>query len=162
MTNYPAGSTWKKWDLLVHTPASVVHDYPGTEDKAWEAFLLDLEALPADFKVIGINDYIFIDGYERARKAKAEQGRLKNIDLLLPVVELRLDKIAGVVIKEEDGSYWQSGWNRINLHVSFAALAAEKAMGAKFGQGRIAAVRASLSHGNSRRLSECRRLRWMG
>lgn len=122
MANLPVGSTWKKWDLHVHTPASVVHNYPGNEDEAWEAFLLDLEALPEDFKVIGINDYIFIDGYERARKAKLEQGRLKNIDLLLPVIELRLDKFAGVVKKDKDGTYSQSGWNRINLHVIFDAL----------------------------------------
>lgn len=121
MTNNPAGSTWKKWDLHVHTPSSVVHNYPGNEDEAWEAFLADLEALPPEFKAIGINDYIFIDGYARARKAKAD-GRLKNIDLLLPVIELRLDKFAGVVKKEKDGSYSQSGWNRINLHVIFDAM----------------------------------------
>ena len=122
MTNNPAGSTWKKWDLHVHTPSSVFHKYPGTVNEAWESFLLDLEALPADFKVIGINDYIFIDGYERVRKAKMEQGRLTNIDLILPVIELRLDKFAGVVKKAKDGSYSQSDWNRINLHVIFDAL----------------------------------------
>jgi ABC-type lipoprotein export system ATPase subunit len=122
MANDPAGSTWKKWDLHVHTPASVVHNYQGATEEAWEAFLLDLEALPPEFKVIGINDYIFIDGYARVRKAKLEQGRLKNIDLILPVIELRLDKFAGVVKKEKDGSYSQSGWNRINLHVIFDAL----------------------------------------
>lgn len=123
MTNDPTGSTWKKWDLHVHTPSSLVHNYPGaTQDDAWEAFLADLEALPPEFKAIGINDYIFIDGYERARKAKLEQGRLKNIDLLLPVIELRLDKFAGVVKKEKDGTYSQSGWNRINLHVIFDAM----------------------------------------
>jgi AAA domain, putative AbiEii toxin, Type IV TA system len=121
MMNDPAGSTWKKWDLHVHTPSSVVHNYPGKEDEAWEAFLADLEALPPEFKAIGINDYIFIDGYARARKAKTD-GRLKNIDLLLPVIELRLDKFAGVVKKEKDGSYSQSGWNRINLHVIFDAM----------------------------------------
>lgn len=126
MTNNPAGSTWNKWDLHVHTPSSLVHNYPGAnQDEAWEAFLLDLEALPAEFKAIGINDYIFIDGYERARKAKLEQGRLKNIDLLLPVIELRLDKFAGVVKKEKDGTYSQSGWNRINLHVIFDAMEPE-------------------------------------
>lgn len=119
------GSTWRKWDLHVHTPASIVHNYPGTEEEAWEAFLLDLEALPPDFKVIGINDYIFIDGYERVRKAKLEQGRLRNIDLVLPVIELRLDKFAGVVKKDKDGSYSQSGWNRINLHVVFDSLEPE-------------------------------------
>ena len=70
MTNDPVGSTWKKWDLHVHTPSSLVHNYPGaSQDEAWEAFLTDLEALPPEFKAIGINDYIFIDGYERARKA---------------------------------------------------------------------------------------------
>ncbi|MBF8178402.1 TrlF family AAA-like ATPase [Herminiimonas contaminans] len=122
MENNVAGSTWKKWDLHVHTPCSIVHNYPGESDDAWEAFLTDLEALPPEFKVIGINDYIFIEGYERARKAKLEQGRLKNIDLLLPVLEFRLDKFAGVVKKEADGSYSQSGWNRINLHVIFDAL----------------------------------------
>ncbi len=125
MANDPAGSTWKKWDLHVHTPASIVHNYDGSPDDAWEAFLKDLEALPPEFKVIGINDYIFIDGYERARKAKLEDGRLKNIDLLLPVIELRLDKFAGVVKREKDGSYSQSGWNRINLHVIFDALEPE-------------------------------------
>ena len=123
MTNDPSGSTWKKWDLHVHTPSSLVHNYPGANpDEAWEAFLTDLESLPAEFKAIGINDYIFIDGYERARKAKLEHGRLKNIDLLLPVIELRLDKFAGVVKKEKDGTYSQSGWNRINLHVIFDAM----------------------------------------
>lgn len=120
--NNPIGSTWNKWDLHIHTPSSVVHNYPGTDDEAWEAFLLDLEALSPEFKVIGINDYIFVDGYERVRKAKLEQGRLKNIDLVLPVIELRLDKFAGVVKKDKDGTYSQSGWNRINLHVVFDAL----------------------------------------
>lgn len=123
MSNNPAGSTWKKWDLHVHTPSSIVHDYPSdSQGDAWEAFLQDLEALPPEYKAIGINDYIFIDGYERARKAKLEEGRLKNIDLLLPVIELRLDKFAGVVKKEKDGTYSQSGWNRINLHVIFDAM----------------------------------------
>jgi len=84
--------------------------------------LTDLESLPAEFKVIGINDYIFIDGYERVRKAKLEQGRLQNIDLILPVIELRLDKFAGVVKKDQQGNYSQSDWNRINLHVIFDAL----------------------------------------
>ncbi|MBK9386037.1 MAG: AAA family ATPase [Planctomycetes bacterium] len=123
MNNNPAGSTWKKWDLHVHTPSSLVHNYPGSnQEERWEAFLTDLEALPAEFKAIGINDYIFIDGYERAREAKFKHGRLKNIDLLLPVIELRLDKFAGVVKKEKDGTYSQSGWNRINLHVIFDAM----------------------------------------
>ena len=120
--NNPAGSTWKKWDLHVHTPCSIVQNYGGNTEAAWEAFLADLEKLPPEFKVIGINDYIFIDGYERVRKEKREQGRLPNIDLILPVVEFRLDKFAGVVKKDEHGNYSQSDWNRINLHVIFDEL----------------------------------------
>lgn len=112
------GSTWKKWDLHVHTPESFVQNYPGSKDEAWEAFLSDLEKLPDDFKAIGINDYVLVDGYERVLKAKREEGRLKNIDLILPVVELRLDKFGGVVQGGKHG-YTQSAWSRINLHVIF-------------------------------------------
>lgn len=116
------GSTWKKWDLHVHSPCSIVQHFGGDTKDAWEGYLDDLEKLPSEFKVIGINDYIFIEGYERVRKAKREEGRLQNIDLILPVVEFRLNKFAGVVKKDEHGKYSQSDWNRINLHVIFDEL----------------------------------------
>lgn len=117
MTIKMHGSTWKKWDLHVHTPESLVHHYPGEKEEAWDAFLADLEALPQEFKVLGINDYLFVDGYERLLRAK-RSGRLPNIELLLPVVELRLDKFGGVVHGGKAG-YVQSGWSRVNLHVIF-------------------------------------------
>lgn len=120
--NYPYGSTWSKWDLHVHTPSSIIHNYGANTDDIWEKFISDLEKLPRDFKVIGINDYIFVDGYERILNAKQNQGRLANIDLLLPIVEFRLDKFAGVVKKDKDGSYSRSDWNRINLHIIFDQL----------------------------------------
>jgi predicted metal-dependent phosphoesterase TrpH len=74
MTVYHEGSVWRRWDLHVHSPASHVQKY-GSDDRAWERFLADLEALPASFAVIGINDYLFIDGYRRVLSAKAA-GRL--------------------------------------------------------------------------------------
>ena len=80
MTNYLRGSMWGKWDLHVHTPASLVQNYGGNTDDAWEEYLKDLEALPPEFKVIGINDYIFLDGYRRVLAAK-QSGRLANIEL---------------------------------------------------------------------------------
>ena len=49
-------------------------------------------------------------------------GRLKNIDLFLPVIELRLDKFAGTVKKDVDGTFSKSDWNRINLHIVFDQL----------------------------------------
>jgi len=119
------GSTWSKWDLHVHTPASIHHNYPGDTDAAWAAFLDDLEKLPEDFKVLGINDYIFVDGYERVRNEKKKNGRLKNIDLILPVIELRLDKFGGVVRKSGDGTDKNTGMSRVNLHVIFDELEPE-------------------------------------
>lgn len=111
------GSTWKKWDLHVHTPESLIHHYPGEKEAAWQAFLADLEALPSDFKVIGINDYLFVDGYARILDER-RRGRLANIDLVLPVVELRIDKFGGILEQGPDG-YLPSAWSRINLHVVF-------------------------------------------
>ncbi|WP_407282724.1 hypothetical protein V7O61_03280 [Methanolobus sp. WCC1] len=107
MSDYPRGSEWRKWDLHVHTPASLFHNYPGTDP--WDDFLTDLENLPPEFKVIGINDYLFIDGYERVLEEKAK-GRLANIDLILPVIELRLDKFGGS----------SSHLSRVNYHIIFS------------------------------------------
>jgi hypothetical protein len=111
------GSTWKKWDLHVHTPESLVHNYPGEKEAAWQTFLADLEALPPEFKVLGINDYLFVDGYARIREER-RRGRLANIDLVLPVVELRIDKFGGILEQGPDG-YEPSNWSRINLHIIF-------------------------------------------
>lgn len=118
MSKPDIGSTWKKWDLHVHTPESFYHNYPGSKDEAWETFINDLENLPSDFKVLGINDYVLVDGYEKVLKAKTEQNRLKNIDLILPVIELRLDKFGGVVQGGKDNA-GGSSWSRINIHVIF-------------------------------------------
>ena len=106
---YPRGSLWWRWDLHVHSPASLVQNYGGNTDEVWERFLNDLESLPEEFKVIGINDYIFLEGYERVR-AERKNGRLKNIDLVLPVIELRLDKFGGST----------HHLSRVNFHVIFS------------------------------------------
>lgn len=107
--NYPRGSMWRKWDLHVHTPASIIQEYGGDNDETWERFLGELENLPPEFKVLGINDYLFIDGYRRVREEKTK-GRLANIDLVLPVIELRLDKFGGT----------DSHWSKVNYHIIFS------------------------------------------
>ncbi|WP_411971331.1 TrlF family AAA-like ATPase [Sphingobacterium sp. Lzh-3] len=103
------GSEWNIWDLHVHTPASIFHRY-GNDDDVWEKYLLDLESLPNEFKVIGVNDYFFIDGYERLIKEQKENGRLRNL-LLFPVLEFRIEKFAGIEFKNV---------KRINFHVIFS------------------------------------------
>ena len=107
--NDPRGSIWRKWDLHVHTPDSLVHHYGGAGADVWDKFIEALSKLPPEFKVLGINDYIFLDGYKKVLAAKAA-GKLPNIDLLLPVIELRLDKFGGS----------KSGLSRVNYHVIFS------------------------------------------
>jgi len=105
--NDPRGSLWRKWDLHVHTPYSIVQGYGG--EGAWDRFIDELESLPDEFKVIGVNDYLFLDGYRRILEER-KNGRLKNIDLFLPVIEFRLDKFGGS----------ESHLSRVNFHVIFS------------------------------------------
>lgn len=103
------GSEWHKWDLHVHTPNSLVQHYTsGTCGDVWEQYISDLERLPKEIKVLGINDYLFIDGYKKVLEYK-QKGRLANIDLILPVIEFRLDKFGG-----------HKEFKRINFHVIFS------------------------------------------
>jgi hypothetical protein len=54
LLKYPRGSEWQKWDLHVHTPESIVNNYLGSSPtEKWDRFLTDIEALPAEFKVLG-------------------------------------------------------------------------------------------------------------
>jgi len=108
--SYLKGSEWRKWDLHVHTPASIIQGYGGDNGEVWEQFISALESLPEEFKVIGINDYLFLDGYEKVLEYK-RNGRLQNIDLILPVLEFRIAKFAGVDF---------GNLKRINLHVIFS------------------------------------------
>ena len=103
------GSEWNIWDLHVHTPESLVHNYKSSPDEdVWEKYIESLEALPKEIKVLGINDYIFIDGYQKVLEYR-QKGRLKNIDLILPVIELRLARFCG-----------HKQFKRINYHVIFS------------------------------------------
>lgn len=109
MNDYSRGSAWNKWDLHVHTPDSIIQHF-GTDDDVWERYIKALESLPSDIKVLGINDYYFIDGYTRLKQEKGS-GRLPNIELLLPVVEFRLESFAGIEFKN---------FKRVNFHVVFS------------------------------------------
>ena len=103
------GSEWNIWDLHVHTPASLVNHFEAGDDcDVWEHYIRDLESLPKEVKVLGINDYLFIDGYKKVLDYK-RQGRLQNIELLLPVVEFRLSQFGG-----------NKQFTRVNFHVIFS------------------------------------------
>lgn len=102
------GSEWNKWDLHIHTPASINQNY-SNNNEGWEKFINALENLPSDVKIIGITDYYFIDGYEKVMEYK-QNGRLTNIEKIFPILEFRIDTF---------GSASESKLQKINLHILF-------------------------------------------
>jgi energy-coupling factor transporter ATP-binding protein EcfA2 len=104
--NDSRGSRWWKWDLHVHTPKSIIQDYGGDTNAAWDAFIQTLASLPPEVKGIGINDYLFCDGYEKLLSRRAE---IQNIELIIPNIEFRLNTFSGTA----------NNVKRHNFHVIF-------------------------------------------
>lgn len=90
----------------MHSPMSgLSNKFPKIGDLPdWEQYLTKLESL-TDIPAIGVTDYFLIEGYKKLTEFK-NSGRLKNIQLLLPNIEFRLDNIVG--------------GKRINFHVIFS------------------------------------------
>jgi len=109
-TNYSKGAEWRKWDLHVHTPLSICQNYGSNDGETWNEYIEDLESLPEDFAVIGVNDYLFVDGYEKLLLEQENNKKLQNL-VLLPVVEFRIEKFAGIDF---------GNLKRMNLHVIFS------------------------------------------
>lgn len=107
---YSRGSIWSKWDLHIHTPKSICNEYGGDTEEIWEKFITHLENLPEEVKVIGINDYYFIDGFEKVMEYKVKKNRLKNIEKIFPILEFRIDTF---------GTAKESKFNKINFHILF-------------------------------------------
>lgn len=87
MMNY--GTTWHRWEPHIHTPETLLNDQFNSEDP-WEDYLTIIEKSEPQIRAIGITDYYLTDNYEKILLAKSE-GRLPNIDLIFPNIELRLD-----------------------------------------------------------------------
>lgn len=94
------GSTWRRWDLHIHTPGTKKEDrYKGKSlEEKWDNFYADIATYVGDgsdplkaVSVIGITDYLSIDNYLKVIK----DNRLPScIKLVLPNVELRITPIA--------------------------------------------------------------------
>ena len=109
--NFAKGSEWRKWDLHIHSPLSILNNqFPkqGNGEPNWEPYLQKLESL--DVGVIGITDYFTIEGYKVLKIFKGD-GRLQNIATILPNVEFRLKNIVAARNGEE---------KRLNMHVIFS------------------------------------------
>ena len=140
--NYKQGSFWRKWDLHVHSPYSVLNngDFGNAFEKQGEELnsLLDkyfyevfTQAIDNEIACIGITDYFVLDGYKAVTKILNDETRLRNIFknkleeqpnylekikeiLILPNIEFRLDTSVTVV-----GSGSRSA-SKLQIHVIFS------------------------------------------
>lgn len=89
-SRWPRGSEWRRWDLHIHTPESRLGSpFNGL---SWGEYVDALEkaAKLAGISVIGVTDYMTIDGYEKLLSEKKTGGRLSTVDLLIPNIEFRM------------------------------------------------------------------------
>ena len=110
MNHQNKGSTWRIWDLHLHSPCSILNNGFGDPQKSetWKEYINNIECKCREKNIaaIAITDYFTIAGYKRVKKY-SDEGRLEGI-LVLPNIEFRLDKIITV-----------NGLNpkRLNFHV---------------------------------------------
>ncbi|MEQ9662728.1 MAG: AAA family ATPase [Parasphingopyxis sp.] len=84
------GSQWHRWDPHIHAPGTLLNNQFGSD---WDAYLSALESRNPIIEAIAITDYYVTETYEEVLKHKAA-GRLPNVKLLFPNIELRLDVAA--------------------------------------------------------------------
>ncbi|MGX5695448.1 TrlF family AAA-like ATPase [Agromyces soli] len=83
----PRGSVWRRWDPHIHAPGTILNNQFGAD--AWDEYLTRIEQSEPRIEALGITDYCLLDDYEAIRAHKAA-GRLPNVELIFPNVELRL------------------------------------------------------------------------
>lgn len=89
-SQWPIGSVWRRWDLHIHTPLSMLgSSYAGV---SFADFIDELEKKSTErsISVIGVTDYMTIDGYTKLHEEKYSNNRLTSIDLLIPNIEFRM------------------------------------------------------------------------
>ncbi|MCW9028663.1 MAG: hypothetical protein OQJ80_07010, partial [Kangiella sp.] len=98
------GSLWRRWEPHIHTPGTVLNDqFKGSD--AWNEYLTAIEASKPKIEAIAVTDYYLLDTYKEVISHKKD-GRLPDVQLIFPNIELRLDVAA------------KSGFVNIHLLVS--------------------------------------------
>ncbi len=86
------GSEWHRWEPHIHGPGTLLNDQFGGADP-WEAYLTELESCEPKIKALAITDYYTTDVYCEV-VSRWKTGRLPNVELLFPNIELRLEVMA--------------------------------------------------------------------
>lgn len=86
------GSEWRRWEPHIHAPGTILNNQFGAGD-VWDAYLTKLEKSTPKIEAIAITDYYITETYVEVMKHKSE-GRLRDVQLIFPNVELRLEVAA--------------------------------------------------------------------
>lgn len=86
------GSEWCRWEPHIHAPGTVLNNQFGGESP-WDDYLSSLEKLVPKIEALAVTDYYLTDTYETVLEFK-RAGRLPEVQLIFPNVELRLDVAA--------------------------------------------------------------------
>lgn len=119
------GSEWHRWEPHIHAPGTILNNQFGAADP-WSEYLDTLEGLTPPIKAIAVTDYYVTDTYAEFCKHKAA-GRLPDVALLFPNIELRLDVAAKtgfvnihLLVSSEDSDHLNEV-NRILKRLQFHA-----------------------------------------
>jgi energy-coupling factor transporter ATP-binding protein EcfA2 len=83
------GSEWRRWEPHIHAPGTVMNNqFCGAN--AWDNYFAALEQATPTIEAIAVTDYYVTDTYETVLLHRAS-GRLPNVKLVFPNVEVRLD-----------------------------------------------------------------------
>ena len=96
-TAFPRGSEWRRWDLHIHTPETGRHDqFDGANaEEKWNKFVESINGYVGEVSVVGITDYLSVDNYFKFKGLLSSGDIKKNIQFVLPNIELRLVPVAG-------------------------------------------------------------------
>ncbi len=86
------GSEWHRWEPHIHAPGTILNNQFGVSDP-WSSYLSTLEALTPRVEAVAVTDYYVTDTYEKFLQHKGA-GRLPDVSLIFPNIELRLDVAA--------------------------------------------------------------------
>ncbi len=88
----PSGSTWRRWDPHLHAPGTVLNNqFIGD---VWDQYIDAVEQSEPRIEGFGVTDYYSLDDYETVLTYQAA-GRLPDVGLIFPNVELRLPTATG-------------------------------------------------------------------
>ncbi len=82
------GSIWHRWEPHIHIPGTILNNQYKTSIDSLDKFCDAIENAQPTIKALGITDYYSIASYEQIIALK-QAGRLKDVDLIFPNIELR-------------------------------------------------------------------------